>query len=291
MAIGVLVCGSAPASGQVTVPDTALVLSTAASVRFAGLNGAGAALVGHAGSVFANPAGLATIRNIALEGAYQTIPGAGAGLWSAALGWRLRQFDLGVGGRYHRFGDQPGVPADSYDALGVGSLVYRFGIIALGVSGKYLRRDRGTVVDVGTSGDAGITIAIFDIMAFGFAVQNIGGNWRSNSTIPMPRLSRLGFTINYVDPQESFRLLSTIEVQWLESEGSRFVFGNEAGMLIGRVGVIGRLSFGSRSENRERAPVTLGGTVALRWIDIDVAQETSELTNTVTRRLGVRLAL
>ena len=52
----------------------AAVLITPASVRFAGFNGAGAALVGHAANVFTNPAGLATIRHIAVEGAYQSGP-------------------------------------------------------------------------------------------------------------------------------------------------------------------------------------------------------------------------
>ena len=55
------------------------------------MNGAAVAMVGDAGSVFTNPAGLATIRHIALEGGYRAMPLDGR-LASAALGMRLRQF-------------------------------------------------------------------------------------------------------------------------------------------------------------------------------------------------------
>ena len=54
-----------PLAAQVSPPA---ILSLPGSVRSAGLHGAGAALVGDAGAVFANPVGIATLRHIGLEG-------------------------------------------------------------------------------------------------------------------------------------------------------------------------------------------------------------------------------
>jgi hypothetical protein len=102
--------------------------------------------MGDAGAVFTNPVGLATLSHLGLEASYRTAP-ADAFLLSGALGWRLGQFDLGVGGRLFDFGSDPAaylggaIPSgtDAQEALGVASLVYRFGMIALGVSGKHDR--------------------------------------------------------------------------------------------------------------------------------------------------------
>ena len=41
------------------------------TTRSAGLGGAGVALVGDAGAVFANPAGIATVRHLSVEGSYE----------------------------------------------------------------------------------------------------------------------------------------------------------------------------------------------------------------------------
>jgi hypothetical protein len=290
--VGVAIVGVAsPAAAQTTLDTIPLVLSTPVSVRFAGLNGAGAALVGNAANVFSNPAGLATIRHIALEGAYQTAPDRGF-IGSAAIAWRLRQFDLGFGARYHDLGDAPSAPGDpTSQSLGVGSAVYRFGIIALGASAKMVRQREGAVTETGVGGDLGAVIAIFDIMAFGFAMQNVGGNWDKNSTIAMPRLTRFGFTMNYVDPQGNFRLLSTLEWQWPAQQASRFILGGEAGVVLGQFGIVGRVAYGSRPKtNLSLPPVTYGVTVELRWILFDYSYQFSDRTDLATQRVGARMA-
>lgn len=282
-------------SAQTVPPGTPVVIQIPASVRFAGLNGAGAALVGHAGTVFTNPAGLATIRNVALEGSYQSAP-LDQYIAAAALGWRLRQFDLGVGVQYYDFGATAGTPAPGAtrdnEVLGVGSLVYRFGLIALGMSGKYVRQTVGGTMTEGAGVDAGLAIAVFDIMALGFAVQNIGGNLQSDSPIPMQRLSRFGFTMNYVDPQETFRLLSTLEVQWPAGQSNRFVFGVETGIVLSGVGLVGRVGYASRpSHGTDRKTFTFGATVELTQLKVDFAYEPYGLADERTQRIGVRLAL
>jgi len=216
VALGVQLGVTTPVLAQ----DEPVVLRFPASIRAAGFNGAGVALVGNAGAVFFNPAALATIRHVALEGALQSGPFAGD-LSSAAVGWKIRQFNIGFGLHYFDCDCSPGpgggfltpanTPVEATELLTVGSLVYRFGLIALGGSGKWVSRDIEGVRERGVSADLGMAIAVFDIMAIGFAVQNVGGNWSKTSNLRMPRLTRFGFTMNYVDPQGTFRLLSTVE--------------------------------------------------------------------------------
>jgi hypothetical protein len=259
--------------------------------------GAGVALVGDAGAVFSNPSGLATISYVSLEGAYRAAPG-GAHLFSGALGWRIRQFDLGVGGRYFDFGDDPTqyigpeAPAgsNSREVLGMGSLVYRYGLIAAGVSGRYVRRSVDSVHVRGFSGDVGLTVAFFDIMALAFAVQNLGNNWREDP-LSMPRLTRLGFTMNYVDPQETFRLLSTLEVQWPEGAGARWVVGAEGGIVFQGVGVIARAGYGSETPGLPNSKLSVGGSLAFGVLDIDYAYRAHDVLDERAHHIGLRLTL
>jgi hypothetical protein len=283
---------------QDSLPPPPYVLTLPASVRSVGMSGAGVALVGDAGAVFSNPAALATIRHVALEGGYRSAPG-GARLVTGALGWRLSQFDLGIGGRYFDLGTDPSqyvgpeAPAGSNarEALGVASLVYRYGLLAFGVSGRYARRSIDSVHVRGYSGDAGLALALFDIMALAFSVQNVGGNWRQSSALEMPRLTRLGFTMNYVDPQESFRLLSTVEVQWPDGRSARFVAGVEAGIVIEGVGVVGRVGYGGESPGLPNAKFSWGGTVNIGSFKVDYAYRDRDLFDEPAHHFGIRLTL
>jgi hypothetical protein len=283
-----------------------VVLQTQSSVRGAGFNGAGVALTGDAGAVFHNPAALATIRHIALEAGYYQAP-FDAYQTTAAFAWRLGQFDFGAGLKYFDFGSEPEVVPDpatggvggtetgaviqANEFLAVGSLIYRFGIIAFGGSGKYLRQRVADLDQRGISGDLGLAIAFFDIMALGFAVQNLSGNWEGESDITMPRMVRAGFTMNYVDPQETYRLLSTLEMQWPEGRGSRFVFGLEGGIVFRGIGLLGRAAYGSRPIESDRSRMTYGFSVNLTRLTIDYAYEPTDLLVDTSQRIGLRLTL
>lgn len=264
------------------------VFEPAGTVRGAGMNGAGVALVGDAGAIFSNPAGIATISHIALEGEYNTLAPQ-TYMITGAFAWRLRQFDFGAGLRYFDAGEAD----DDRDLLAQGTLIYRFGMIALGGSLKTLQRRQGGVEDEGgLSADGGLAIAIFDIMALAFAIQNIGGNWDQASPLVMPRLTRLGFTMNYVDPQETFRLLSTVELQWAEGRGMRTVAGMEGGIVVSNaVGVIARGAYGSRPDGLLRPRLTYGVSVALTRVTFDYAYQPQVEGVGATRRFGVRLSL
>lgn len=296
-----LIVGLAPptALAQTPIAVVPTVLQLPPTVRSAALNGAAVALVGDAGAVFANPAGLATISHIGIEGAYRTMPGPDAFLLTGALGWRLRQFNLGVGLRWFDMGAvpstylgpavMPGTPAR--DALAAGSLVYRFGLIALGGTVKYLEREVAQEEQQGVSVDAGAAIAVFDIMAIAFSVQNVGGNLRERSALVMPRFSRLGFTMNYVDPQGELRLLSTLEVQWPDEEAARLVVGGEAGLVLGGLGLIGRVGWGSRPTVSGRSQGTFGASVAFSRLRFDYAYQQSDILDEPSHQVGLRLTL
>jgi hypothetical protein len=268
-----------------------VVLGLEGSVRSAGLHGAGVALVGDAGSVFYNPACLATIRHIALEGGYFR-DASGAHQETVAGALRLTQFDLGGGLKYYT------VPADSAtggtaekEYLATGSAVYRFGLFAFGASAKVIRRTAAGISDRAVGGDLGIAVAVFDIMALGFSVENVRGNWDSQSPIVLPRLTRLGFTMNYVDPQETFRLLSTVEIQWPESQDARVAVGVEGGAVVFGAGVLGRVAYGTPVAGTSQSKISLGGSVALGRLVLDYAYQPTGVLGNEAHRFGARLTL
>lgn len=257
------------------------------------MGGVGAALMGDAGSLFGNPAGLATVSNVALETTYRRVAGAGAAVTAAAAA-RLRQFDLGLGVKYLGFDSTKLLPSPAtqpYELEAVGSLIYRFGLIAFGGSARYVRTSSPSGREEALSGDLGLAVAFFDIMAIGFAIQNIDDNWRPESGLRLPRLSRLGFTMNYVDPQETFRLMSVAEVQWREGMPSRIVLGGEAGVVLRGLGILGRAAWRSRSKAIGDPAVTLGGTLALGKISLDYAYAERDGLGSKAHRAGLRLAL
>lgn len=257
------------------------------SVRGIGLNGAGAAIVGDAGAIFANPAGIATIHHIGLEAAYHEFPGS-VRLATGALAWRLAQFDLGAGLEYM---DLSGSGAGSYEARGVGTLVYRFGILALGASATAVREQVGGIEQRGFSGDWGIAIPVFDIMALGFAMQNVSGNWDKTSALVFPKLSRLGFTMNYTDPEESFRIRSTVELQWPEGRDTRLIVGGEGGIVLSGVGLMGRVAYGSGSPASGRGSVTYGASVHIGRLEGDYAYDPGNLAGDNGHHIGLRVTL
>lgn len=276
--------------GQETAPT---VLGLAGSARSDALGGVAAALMGDAGSVFGNPAGLATIKNVALETTYRRAAGEGAVLTGAA-GTRLGQFDLGLGVKYLGFDSTRLLPSPSnnpYELEAVGSLIYRFGLMAFGGSVRYAQTSLTAASQEAWSGDWGVTVAFFDIMAIGFAVQNVGGNWRTGTGLELPRLSRLGFTLNYVDPQETLRLMSVAEVQWREGIPMRIVLGGEAGVVLRGLGVLARAAYRSRSRGTGDSAVTFGGSLALGAMSLDYAYAERDRVGCRAHRAGLRLRL
>jgi hypothetical protein len=255
--------------------------SGASSVRSAALGGAGVALVGGAASMFANPAGIATIRRAALDGSYERRTGGGTVL-SGAAALRVWRFDWGVGTAVNvRAG------GGASDVLGLSALVFRYGMFAVGTALKYVEQTRAGVPSHTWAGDAGVTIAVFDIAALGASVQNLGGAFSDGTRLR--RWTRVGVTMNYVDPQGTFRLLTTLEGLWPQGRSSVLAVGAEGGVvrwgvgLIGRVGATGPARPGSGS-------LTVGAGVELRELHLDYAYQASDAPGGGRHRFGVRWA-
>ena len=258
-----------------------LLAALPGSARAAGMGGAGAAIVGDAGAIFANPAALATVHHLAVEASYESHP-SGTSFSTAALAVRLGRFDWGAGAA------ALGKSYTSADLLGVSSLVLRSGMVALGVTAKYARETVGGSRVDAWAGDAGLTIAIFDLAALGVSVQNIGGDFGpSAGGLHLPRRKRAGFTLNYVDPEGTLRLLTTLEGQW-PSGGSAFVvLGMEGGVVARGMGVLGRVGYVGHSGVTSASPFTAGASVELGPLHLDYAYRADDALG-ARHRLGLR---
>jgi hypothetical protein len=215
----------------------------------------------------------------------------GNGTWETmgAGGFRVLQFDFGGGYHYMRFGDSS---ATRDNLSWVGSAVYRFGIIALGSSLRYVsEEDSAGAVRRSGAMDGGLGIYLFDIATVAFAVRNIGHWGVTGQVLDLPLSSRLGFTFNFVDPQETARVLATMEVAWTEGEPRRTMLGVEAGAVIGEVGLVARAGYGATPEEPSHKHLSLGGGLVLTRVTIDYAWQPDASFGGDAHRLGLRFTL
>ncbi len=259
-----------------------------ATVRAAGLAGVSVALVGDAGTVFVNASGLATIRHIGIEGMLSSLPDpARQAAVSGAV--RVGQFHLGIGYQYL---EQPPGLALRNNTLWVGSLVYRFGMFALGASGKYVAaRDSADVVNRSLAGDFSGTMAFFDIFALAVSIQNVASSTRSGSDLALPTAGRLGIMMHFVDPQSAGRLMGTVEVVWTDGEARRTIVGGEAGLVFSGIGVVGRIGYGGQGAATGQTRFAFGGSLVIHMVNVDYAYQDRTVFGTPAHRLGIRLSL
>ncbi|HEX9485819.1 MAG TPA: hypothetical protein VF976_02045 [Gemmatimonadales bacterium] len=251
------------------------------SARAAGMGGAGAAIVGDAGGIFANPTVLATIHHIAVEASYETFP-SGSKFSTGAVALRVSRFTWGAGAA------ALGPSYTSADLLGASSLVFRTGIVALGGTAKYARETIGGARVDAWAGDAGLAIAVFDLMALGVSVQNIGGDFGpAAGGAHLPRRTRAGFTLNYVDPQGTLRLLTTVEGQWPVGGSAFVILGLESGVVTRGMGVLGRVGYVGHSGVTSASPFTAGGSLELGRLHLDYAYRADDALG-ARHRMGLR---
>jgi hypothetical protein len=265
-----------------------VILSLPVTARSAGLGGAGVALSGDAGSVFLNPAGLATIRHAAVEGALQRYPdGTAEGMVAGAF--RFLQFDFGGGIHYLRFNDTSAV-ADNFVWTGAG--VYRIGLIALGSSLKYVSlEDSSGHIRRSATMDAGLGIHVFDLMTLAFSVRNIGDWEVTGGPLELPISKHAAFSFNFTDPQLTARLLGTVEVVWTERADRRTIIGVEGGAVLGKVGLVGRLGYGAQPQGSGQEEFSFGGGLVLSRFTIDYAWQKRTLLGDHIHRFGLRFTL
>jgi hypothetical protein len=265
-----------------------LILALPGSVRYAGLAGAGVAIPGDAGSIFRNPAGLATIKHVAAEVAFQRYPDGSLETMGAAA-FRLLQFDLGGGYQYLRM-TRPSSVRDNL--MWVGSAVYRYGALAAGISEKYVSLEDTTGrVSRAIGTDAGFTLAIFDIMALGVSAQNVDHRRVSGPGLDLPPSVHAGFTFNFVDPQSSARLLGTIETVWTRAESRRTVVGVEAGVVLHGVGIVGRAGYGEQPSGSGQDRAAFGAGLVIGRLGADYAFQRRSGLGGFVHRIGARWTL
>ncbi len=301
VAIAVAVLALEPPNRLTAQTEGSILTALPGSTRAAALGGAGAALVGDAGAMFANPAGIATIRHLSIEGSYEPYL-AGSAVSSAALALRVSRFTWGFGAQALDYGSEAeivpdpatggrrGMPTGAsfhpYEALATTSLVYRRGLAAFGVTAKYDRQQIGSAVSDAWAGDVGVAVAVFDIMAFGVSVQNLGGDLGNGALLP--RRTRAGLTLNYTDPQGTFRLLTTLEGQWTRGQSAVLVQGVEGGIVTGGVGLVARLGYATRPAVTDASRVTFGGGIVLSRLAMDYAFQAYDVLGGGTHRVGLR---
>lgn len=268
------------------------------------MGGAGAALIGDAGALFTNPAGIAAIRRVAVEASFEPYL-AGTRYSTGAVALRVGRLAWGLGVQALDYGSEATVVPDpasgnrrgmptggtftAGDLLATTAFVYRRGLLAAGLSAKYAREQIGSWSADAWGGDVGVAIAVFDILALGASVQNLGGAYDSAGG-RLPRRTRIGFTTNYVDPQGTYRLLTTVEGVWPRGEAKQLLLGAEGGMVARGVGVVGRLGFVTRSPTNAASRWTFGAGVELRRLHLDYAFQSFALLGGGTHRIGLRWA-
>jgi hypothetical protein len=304
---GLLLAGAAGARAQGTTGG--ILLEIPATARSMAMGGASAALLGDAGSVFGNPAGLAPIKGTALSVSYERYL-VDSWLASAALAVRVAKFDIGFGIHVLDFGSDSayvpdpafggdrglatGATIGAYDALGVGTLTYRHGFISAGVSVKALREHLGTGGAPSDNAsafgaDLGVAAAFFDIAALGVVVQNVGAavHGGTSARAPLPHATRVGFTINIVDPEGTARLLATSEWVGPAAGDDYWIFGFEGGVVSGGVGLLGRLGvLAGRGASDLRSPV-FGGGLVFHNLRLDYAYQGTDVLGTGLHRMTV----
>jgi len=279
---------AAAAAGNATAqppPRTSLLPELPASVRVAGLAGAGVANIGYAGTVFENPSGLAPIRTLSIEAAlYRRPDGSTYNMGAAAA--RVGAFNVGGGYQYLLY--PSGGPVRD-NVLSVGALTYRRGGLAVGGGLKYLSvEDAEGAIDRTVVKDLGVTLALFDIAALGLSWQNFGAQAVSGLPLPIPGSFHLGFSLNLIDTYTNGRLLALVESVWTEGRVQRTIWGLEGGAVIGGLGLIARVGHGRQPAGSGFSRTAFGGGILIGAARVDYAYRASAVGDPVTHLFGLR---
>ena len=284
---------AASARAQAAGTTTAVLMELPATARAMALGGAYTAVMGDAGALFVNPAGLAPIKRSAQSVSYERYL-LDSYLASAALAVRIGKFDIGVGLHLLDFGGDSafvpdpafggdrgqatGATIGAYHALAVGALTYRHGLLSAAVSAKALRKHVGVGTDpaVNTTTvavDVGLLAAFFDIASLGVVVQNVAADVRggTGAQAPPPRTTRVGYMLNILDPQGTPRLMGTTE--WVKTAGGDgyWIIGFEGGVVHEGVGVLGRVGLVTGRDATDRSSTTFGSGLIFHNLRLDYA--------------------
>lgn len=266
---------------------TPVILGFPSSVQTAGLAGAGVALPGYAGALFVNPAGLATIRVLSIEAGFSRTPDRSTYAMAAAAS-RVGRFNVGIGGRYLLFPES----SATFDNLSwVGAVVYRYGGIAFGGSGKYISvEQRDGPIARSLTTDLAVQVAFFDIAALAISAQNLGQFGVSRGGLNLQEALHIGFSLNLLDTYSNGRLLATVESVWSAGDHGRTVVGLELGAAVGGVGLVARAGSGRQpgSAGGLLSNTTFGASVLLGRARLDYAFQQRSALGRDVHLAGVR---
>jgi hypothetical protein len=259
----------APALGAQAPPPVPALPVLQASVRSAGLAGISVALPGDAAVVFTNPSAIGPIRRLAVEASYASLPDD---RWytTGAAAVRAGRISVGGGYRYLRY---PGRDAITDNLQWVAALSARLRGVHVGSAVNYVSvEDSSGTVWRTLTGDAGVTVAFFDIAAAAISFENLARTRLSGERLSLPSATHLGFSLNLIDTYSHGRLLAVAEVTWSGGE-RRTLLGLEGGAVFGGVGLVARIGHGGQPAGSNASETTYGASVVLGRARLDYAYQ------------------
>ena len=289
------------ANGEAGAP----ILQLTTVPRAAALGGALTASAGVT-SIFANPAGAATVEHLEAELAGQTLfDGSKAG--SMAVGWRLHAIGLAVGVRYLDLGSVDEVVCNGCGGQGtatgqtlsaneqtfalVGAL--DLGHASVGAAANYYSTALAEASGSSASFSAGIRGRLSSRLAIGASVQNVGGDVSVGGfSTPLPRTVRAGAELRPLGPRhDRFHLVVTADFVAVRGAPGRLGGGVEVGLAdtASRRLAVARLGFASGAGGDfATAPVSLGVGLRMHGASLDYAYQASDALGS-QHRLGLTL--
>jgi hypothetical protein len=171
----------------------------------------------------------------------------------------------------------------------MGTVVYRYAIFAVGATGKYVSVE-DTTGDVrrSASGDVGILVALFDLVAIGASFQNVGQKTLSGDGLALPHSSHLGAVFNFTDPQLTWVARVIWEKVWTEGQESRSKVAAEVGAQVGGAFVTLRAGTGERNPATKQSDSAVGASIGFRRLAVDYAYQRRTALGGDVQRFGVR---
>ncbi|HYT83892.1 MAG TPA: hypothetical protein VEK86_10590 [Gemmatimonadales bacterium] len=304
-----LVAAPAPAAVAAQTIDRsngeagAAILQLTTVPRAAALGGALAAASGVT-SIFANPAGAATVQHLDAQLAGQTVfEGSKAG--SMAVGFRVHSVGVAIGARYLDLGSVDEVVCNGCGGQGTptgqrlsaseqaftlaGAL--DLGRASLGAAVNYYSTTLAEASGGAASVSAGIRARATERLTLGASMQYLGGDVDVGGfSAPLPRTIRAGAELRPLGPGHD-RLHLVLAADYAAARGApgRVGGGLEIGLSRPATGLLAVARVGiaaSAGGDFSARPVTLGAGLRVRPVSLDYAYQSSEILGS-QHRLGL----
>src|SRR5205809_1964138 len=314
-AVAAVAVATFPAAGIAQTIDQsngaagAPILQLTTVPRAAALGGALTAASGVT-SIFANPAGAATVGHVEAQLAGQTLfEGSKAG--SMSVGLRVRSVGIALGVRYLDLGSVDEVVCNGCGGRGTptgqhlsankqafalaGALDLGGGRASVGAAVNYYSTTLAEASGGAASFSAGVRGRVTDRLAVGASVQYLGGDVDVGGfAAPLPRTVRAGAELRPLGPEhERLHLLLAADFAAARGAPGQLGGGVEAGWSnpASQLLTVARLGFATRAGGDfATRPVTVGVGLRLRQVALDYAYQGSAVLGS-QHRLGLTFRL